>query len=338
VRLARLLSLALCPAMVATAIHFAGPAGAAAGTEPPRRALAEAYRDLEEGEADSALDLLGAQPTSGPDAAEASNLVCRVRYTLRQWDAAISACQQAVEVDGKDSDYHLWLGRALGEKAAHATFLTAYSLAKRARVEFEQAVELDPRNADALADLGDFYRQAPGVLGGGIDKARAVAIELDKVDATRAEMLQGQIAEQRNDYAAAEALYKMTTGSGPEQATGWVSLASFYARRQRFDEMETAVHDIVGASAHDKHGGVALYDGAGLLIETKRDLALAAEMLENYLAGSAKSEEAPAFIAHLRLARLKQQLGDPSAAGHEQASALAMAREYNPAPDEKMHR
>jgi tetratricopeptide (TPR) repeat protein len=324
--------------LVATTIHFAGPPEAAAETQPPSKALAEAYRDLEEGEADRALGLLGVQPTSGPDAAEASNLVCRVRYTLKQWDAAISACQQAVEVDGKDSDYHLWLGRALGEKAARATFLTAYSLAKRTRMEFEQAVELDPRNADALADLGDFYRQAPGVLGGGIDKAKAVAMELDKVDATRAEMLRGQIAEQRNDYAAAEAAYKMTTGSGPEQATGWVSLASFYARRQRFDEMETAVHDIVGASAHDKHGGVALYDGAGLLIEAKRNLALAAEMLENYLAGSAKSEEAPAFIARLRLARLKQQLGDPAAAGQEQASAWAMAREYNPSPDEKTHR
>ena len=60
--------------------------------------------------------------------------------------------------------------------------------------------------------------------------------------------------------------------------------------------------------------------------------------LENYLAGSAKSEQAPAFIAHMRLARLKQQLGDPAAAGHEQASAMAMAREYNPAQDEKTHR
>jgi tetratricopeptide (TPR) repeat protein len=332
------LTTALCPALVATAIHFAGPAAAWAETPPPSKALAEAYRDLQEGEADRALGLLGAQPTSGPDAAEASNLLCRVRYTLKQWDAAISACEQAVELDGKDSEYHLWLGRALGEKAARATFLTAYSLAKRTRAEFEEAVELDPRNAGALGDLGDFYRQAPGVLGGGIDKAKAVAIALDKVDTTRAEMLRGQIAEQRNDYAAAEAAYKLTTGSGPEQATGWASLAGFYARRQRFDEMETAVNDIVGAAAHDKHGGVALYDGAGLLIESKRNLALAAQMLENYLAGSAKSEEAPAFIAHMRLARLKRQLGDPAAAGHEQAAALAMAREYNPAQDEKTHR
>jgi len=337
VRLAGLLRTAFCPALVATAIYWAGPM-AASEIPTPSKPLAEAYQDLEQGEADKALGLLGAQPTSGTDAPLASNLVCRVRYTLEQWDAAISACEQAVELAGNDSDYHLWLGRALGEKAARASFLTAYSLAKRTRVEFEQAVELDRRNAEALADLGDFYRQAPGVLGGGIDKARAVAIELDKVDVPRAEKLRGQIAEQQNDYAAAEAEYKMATGSGPEQATGWVSLAGFYARRQRFDDMESAVHNIVGTQAHDKPGGVALYDGAGLLIETRRNLALAAQMLEDYLSGSAKSEEAPAFIAHMRLARLKRQLGDPVAAGREQAAAQAMAHEYNPAQDEKTHR
>ena len=37
-------------------------------------------------------------------------------------------------------------------------------------------------------------------------------------------------------------------------------------------------------------------------------------MLEDYLAGSAKSEEAPAFAAHAMLARLKQQVGDPAGA------------------------
>ena len=44
---------------------------------------------------------------------------------------------------------------------------------------------------------------------------------------------------------------------------------------------------------------------------SNRDPALAAKMLEDYLAGSAKTEEAPAFVAHDRLAQLKQQLGRP---------------------------
>ena len=59
---------------------------------------------------------------------------------------------------------------------------------------------------------------------------------------------------------------------------------------------------------------------------------IAAKMLENYLAGSSKTEEAPVFIAHIRLARLKQQLGD--AAGAQQSLQLpGDGAQYNPAQD-----
>ena len=73
------------------------------------------------------------------------------------------------------------------------------------------------------------------------------------------------------------------------------------------------------------------YDGAGVLIESNRDPALAAKMLEDYLASSSKSEEAPAFEAHLRLARLKKQLGDAAGAQHELACRAQMAHDYKPA-------
>jgi hypothetical protein len=43
------------------------------------------------------------------------------------------------------------------------------------------------------------------------------------------------------------------------------------------------------------------------------------------------TEEAPAFIAHIRLSRLKQQLGDAAGAKTELAIAAQMAKEFNPA-------
>ena len=137
--------------------------------------LAQANQALQNGEADKALGLLGSLPQSGTQMAEAQNLACRVRYTLEQWDAAVSDCEQSVRLDGQNSNYHLWLGRAVGEKADRASFMTAYSLGKRVRVEFEAAVKLDPRNAEALSDLGDFYKEAPGIVGGGMDKAESIA-------------------------------------------------------------------------------------------------------------------------------------------------------------------
>jgi len=110
----------------------------------------------------------------------------------------------------------------------------------------------------------------------------------------------------------------------------WSVLASFYQRRERWPEMEWAIHNCVTAAARDKTAGVALYDGAGVLIKTQRDPALAAKMLQDYLAGNSKTDEAPAFVAHLRLARLKQNLGDTAGAQQDQAAAFAMAHEFRP--------
>jgi len=73
-----------------------------------------------------------------------------------------------------------------------------------------------------------------------------------------------------------------------------------------------------------------------LLILTKRDSARAAKMLEKYLAGSMKSEAAPAFVAHTWLARLKRLSGDKAAALQERAAALALAHDYKPALDLKL--
>jgi len=268
---------------------------------------------------------------SGP--ALAHNLACRVRLTLEQWDAAAGECEKAVQLDSQNSDFHLWLGRALGQKAAHASFLNAFSLAKRTRAEFEEAVRLDPRNASALADLGNFYTQAPGVVGGGIDKAQQIASQLDKVDPARALHLRGQIAEQLKDFSTAESEFKQAITADAHPAGDWASLAGFYSRRQRYSDMETAIHSAVSAAQHDKHSSSALYDCAGLLIESKRDPALAASLLDNYLSSTSKTEDAPAFITHVRLARLKQQSGDAAVADRERAAGLAMAHEYKPAQE-----
>jgi hypothetical protein len=303
------------------------------------QALSQANAALQAGEADKALSLLESVvapgAASGGSLARGHNLICRVRLTLEEWQAAATECELATRMDAQNSDFHLWLGRALGEKADRASFLAAYSLAKRTRAEFEESVRLSPRNAESFADLGDFYRQAPGVVGGGVDKAEEIASQLDKVDAARAHRLRGHIAEQQKDYVTAEREFKLAIAADAHPALSWTNLAGFYAHLKRFDEMESAVHSAAGAALHDKQAAVSLYDGAGLLIESNRNPTLAASLLEDYLASSSKTEEAPAFIAHLRLARLKGKLGDSKSADQERSAALALAREYKPAQEFK---
>lgn len=290
---------------------------------------------LDAGEADRALGLITALPQSGNGNAEAQNLACRVYITLQQWDAAADRCEAAVRLNGGDSNLHLWLGRALGERASHVSFLNAYSLGKRSRTEFEAAVRLNGRNAEALSDLGEFYAEAPGVVGGGTDKAERIAGMLDAVDRGRAHQLRARIAESHKDYGTAEREFRAATGASAHPALHWTTLASFYRRQKRWQDLDAAIHNAATAAAHDREATIAFYDGAGVLIEAHRDPALAARLLETYLASSNKSEEGPAFEAHLRLARLKAQLGDRAGAERERAQALALARGYKPAQEAK---
>jgi predicted Zn-dependent protease len=77
--------------------------------------------------------------------------------------------------------------------------------------------------------------------------------------------------------------------------------------------------------------GVALFNGASVLVQSHRNTALAAKMLQEYLNESTKTEEAPAFVAHTRLARILMELGDRNGAQEQRAAALALAHDYKPA-------
>lgn len=329
------MTLLRCAAILMAAAVGATLTPAQASKQVAREPLAQVNAALQAGEADKALTLLHSLPQSESGSAEARNLECRVRFSVEQWDAAVKECEQAVRLDGQNSNYHLWLGRVLGEKAGRASFLSAFSLAKRVRAEFEEAVRLDPRNVEALADLGEFYKEAPGVVGGGMGKAEDVAAQMEKLDRARAHELRGNIAESRKDYGTAEREFKQAIEAGSHPAYQWMTLAAFYRRRERWTEMETAIHSCVNTAARDKHSGVALYDGSSVLTRANRDPALATKMLEDYLAGSAKTEEAPAFVAHHRLARLREQLGDAAGAKREEAAAFALAHEYKPAQESR---
>lgn len=66
---------------------------------------------------------------------------------------------------------HLALGETYGAIAASGGMLKGMKYAGRVREELEKAVELDPRNFTARDDLNQFYLMAPGIVGGGSDKA-----------------------------------------------------------------------------------------------------------------------------------------------------------------------
>src|SRR5579864_6486570 len=161
---------------------------------------------LAEGRVDDAIASLQRRISNAPNA-ESYNLLCRAYFTLGDWDKGIAACEKAVSLQPENSQYHLWLGRVYGEKADHSHFLSAAGLAKKVRSEFETAVRLNPNSAEARTDLAEFYLEAPGIVGGGRDKAKAQAQELVKMDPVKAGWVKGRLAEKNKDLVSAENEY-----------------------------------------------------------------------------------------------------------------------------------
>lgn len=287
----------------------------------------DVLHDLQQGRADHALQLLQPVVQTNNTDAEAEQLLCRLALQLENWDEAVHACEKAVAFDGNSSNNHLWYGRALGEKADRVSFIKAYGLAKRVRSEFETAVALDPRNAEALSDLGEFYMEAPAIVGGGKDKAEMIAGKLDSVDRARAEELRGRIAASNKDKDAAVKHFHEAIASAQRPANYWMVLASFYQKQNDLLHMQEAIR--AGLESDGGHGE-PLVDAAHLLTKSGEDPQTAIRLLRAYLASPEKSEDQPAFRIHLLLADLLTKQGDAAGAEREIQAAGSIASVYHP--------
>jgi len=279
---------------------------------------------LAAGRVDQAVQTLEEQIKTAPTA-EAYNLLCRAHFQLDAWDAGIPACEKAVLLAPNNGLYHLWLGRIYGEKADRASFFKAAGLARKVRTEFERAGEFAPDNWEAHTDLAEFYLEAPGIFGGGEDKARAQADLLLPLNPGMAHWAKARLAEKHKDNAGAEQEYRAAIDASHGGARAWVNLAGFYRRVSRFDDMEQALCTMESRPL-DRPG--ALMDGAGLLFRTGRNSSMAVRLVRRYL-NSSTVEEWPAFKAHYLLGELLEKQGDHQAAADEYRAALAMAHSFD---------
>jgi tetratricopeptide (TPR) repeat protein len=290
--------------------------------EAPKQLLAS-------GHVDEAIVRLEQEIKHNPSEAELHNLLCRAYFMMDEWDHAIAACEHAVSLAPQQSIYHLWLGRAYGEKADRAGVFSAAGLAKKVRVSFERAVELDPKSSEARTDLGEFYTEAPGVVGGGKDKARTQADALMAFDQARGHWLLARIDEKNKDAAAAEREYRAAIAASHSGARAWLDLANFYFYAHRLDEMEQAIHTLESSPVDHPE---ALMHAGGILARAGRDHATAIRLLRRYL--TSPVEEGPAFKAHDQLGQLLEKQGDRKSAAEEFRAALALAHDYTHAQED----
>ncbi|MGC9971355.1 MAG: tetratricopeptide repeat protein [Bryobacteraceae bacterium] len=197
---------------------------------------------------------------------------------------------KAVELEPANSDRRMWLGRAYGRRAETSSFFTAPGYATKARDNFEKAVQLNPRNMEAISDLFEYYMDAPGFLGGGLDKAAALARRIGELNPAEGHWAQARLAEKRKEYQKAEQQFRSAADLAPRQIGRVIDLAKFLAKAGRYQESEEAFRR---AERIDPNAPKLLFERASIYIRTGRNLELARQLLKRYLEASLTPDDPP---------------------------------------------
>ena len=146
---------------------------------------------------------------------------------------------------------------------------------------FERAVELGPSNLEALSDVFEYYLQAPGMVGGGLDKAENVARRFAGLNEAEYHWARARLAERRKDFEAAERLFRAAREAAPNEVGRTLDLAVFLSSRGKYGE-----GDALFRAAEDNHprSPKVLYARAAAYIQSKRKLDQAEALLDTYLA------------------------------------------------------
>ena len=228
-------------------------------------------------EFDQSLQILLAVPAKS---AEVHQLMGRNFYMQGDFKKASEALEKAVTSDPGDSVSALWLARAYGRRAETSSPFTAPGYASKARQFFEKSVELNGRNLDALNDLFEYYLEAPGFLGGGLDKAQNLIPRISQLNESEGQWAQAKLAEKRKQYSTAEDHLRRAIQAAPHQVGRFIDLARFLAKQGRYQEAEES---FAAAEKIAPDSPKLMYAKADLYIKSRRNLPVARELLKRYM-------------------------------------------------------
>jgi Flp pilus assembly protein TadD len=235
----------------------------------------------------ASLKILAGESAEG---AKAYLLIGKNYYMLGNYKRATEAFQRAMALDTTSSDAALWLGRTYGRRAETASPFMAPGNASKARQYFEKAVQLDPHNNEALNDLFDYYLQAPGFLGGGMDKAATVAKRIGERSPAEFDFAQAQLADRQKEFDTAEQHLRNAIAKAPREVGRVIDLAKYLAKRGRYRESDATFEEAAKLAPDSPN---VLFAQAHTFIHEKRRLDEARVLLEKYVHSSLTPDDPP---------------------------------------------
>jgi tetratricopeptide (TPR) repeat protein len=305
---------------VAHTVHEPSSFAAVAMPADSSALLQTAQRQFNAGNYSAAITTLQSAVTQNSSSGEAYYWLGRTYYEIRDYDNSIAAGEKSIALDPKNSVYHQWLGRIYGGKADRDR---SFSYARKVKKEFEAAVELNPDNLAARRDLEEYDLQAPWVVGGNKDEAKA------QVDAIAArDPVAGHLARAGYDLDGAkkpdlaEKEYREVLAAKPAKIEPYLEVIAFFQQQNKPADMETAIQAAALVAPNDPRLGY--WRGAALTLANS-NLADAEKYLKAYLASTPDRSDWPAHAAaRVWLGRVYEAEGKRSEAAEQYRAALQL--------------
>jgi cytochrome c-type biogenesis protein CcmH/NrfG len=284
--------------------------------------LADPQRDYNAGHYHRAVDGLTSAIGHSPNDSSLQFLLGKTYYQLRDYTRAIASLERSVQLLPNQSEYHDWLGRAYGRKAEESLLFSAMSWAKKAHGEFETAVQLQPTNFEAQRDLIRYEMNAPGIVGGGDDRAMKRIHDLEKIDGEQAQLALGEFYITKKRMAEGETVFAKLLASNSARAGVYFEVADYYRDRQNAAKMEEAVTAAQRIDPQDRR--LKFYRAVFLVME-KRESAEAESLLRSYIATVPDNADLPPHsLAREWQGKLYESQGRFSEATAAYKAALAL--------------
>ena len=274
---------------------------AAASLSLPVRAANDPLKDaialLESRRVPEARAILAALAERDPGNGQALWYLGKSDLLMQHREDAVVSLRRAVDLAPSDHRILADYGTACLLRASDLGYsLKSIRYARQGRDALLKAVELAPDVIAYREGLAAFYRRAPGLVGGGIDKAYAQAAEIAKRDPAR----------------------------------GVIIKASIQAEEKKYDEARAACEEALRTQP-DSY--LALYTLGRIASDSGRELARGEQALRRCLELTPAIQEPDFAGVHYRLGLIAQKSGKLDTARTEYETALKLEPTFDLAAD-----
>lgn len=280
--------------------------------------LTEAKKLFEEQKYIDSKKILTSVKEGSTEFAEAQYYLGRISFSEKNYDDAEEFLEEAVERNEKIAEYHCWLGNTYAQIAQDANMLKKSSLAPKMRAEWEKAVSLKPDYLDPRESLIQYYLQAPGFLGGGVDKAEEMAKQVMKLNAARGHMQMGEVYSYQKKIPEAEKEFVEMVKINPDLRG---RLTNFYINQKMYDKVFALSEDALKKNPDDM---LAMYLFGRTSAVSGLKLEKGEECLKRYLQYTPKPNEPSHAGATMRLAQITEKKGNKPVARDLYSRAIKM--------------